>query len=107
MRTGISKDKPAGTGWQSVEGSLTQISVGPSGVWGVNSNDDIWFRGGTYGGEANKVGTGWTNIPGKLIHITSGSTEVLGVNRQNEVWRRTGISESNPTGRDNAARGLR
>ena len=30
-----------GKEWKVIEGSLKMISVGESGVWGVNSNDHI------------------------------------------------------------------
>ena len=33
------------------------VSVGQSGVWGVNVNDDIFYRTGTYG-DPDSQGTG-------------------------------------------------
>lgn len=86
-----------GTGWQSVPGELTQISAGRPGVWGVNSNDDVFYREGTYG-DSSVVGCRWTYVQGKLVYVTSGSTGVIGVNRQNQIYRRTGINRDNPTG---------
>ncbi|PVD26562.1 hypothetical protein C0Q70_14239 [Pomacea canaliculata] len=97
FRKGISLDNPGGTGWQKVDGSLAQISAGPSGVWGVDANEDIFYREGTYGGHIT-VGSGWTPVSGKLTYITSGSGMVLGVSSKIEMFRRTGISETNPTG---------
>ncbi|PVD26561.1 hypothetical protein C0Q70_14238 [Pomacea canaliculata] len=96
FRDGISPQNPAGTSWQMVDGKLTQISAGPSGVWGVNANDDIFYREGTYGGHVT-MGSGWTNVPGTLAYITSGSEVVVGVNREKRILRRTEISEGSPT----------
>lgn len=38
-----------GSTWVKIEGGLNCVSVGPSGVWGVNVNGLIFYREGTYG----------------------------------------------------------
>ena len=63
-----------------VEGGLKHVSVGKSGVWGVNGMDHIWFRLGI--APEKPDGTGWRRIAGGLKQIDSGSSGVVyGVNR--------------------------
>ena len=50
--------------WARIDGRKCHISVGPSGVWGVNSANDIYFREGTFPNPA-AVGTSWTRVKGK------------------------------------------
>lgn len=71
-------------------------------MWGVNSNDDIFYREGTFG-DNGVVGCSWTNIPGKLKYVTSGFGTVWGVNSQDQIFRRTGITRTTPAGRSDAA----
>ena len=35
--------------WQKIDGALKCVSVGPSGVWGCNKSDQVYYRTGTYG----------------------------------------------------------
>eukprot|EP00058_Branchiostoma_floridae_P010020 XP_002595508.1 hypothetical protein BRAFLDRAFT_69086 [Branchiostoma floridae] len=88
-----------GTSWQQLDGSLRYVSVGPAGVWGVNCNNDIWYREGTYGDE-RAVGSRWRLVSGKLKQLTVGYNVVWGVNARDEIWIRVGITSSNPTGTD-------
>eukprot|EP00058_Branchiostoma_floridae_P012052 XP_002597540.1 hypothetical protein BRAFLDRAFT_78909 [Branchiostoma floridae] len=83
--------------WQQVEGGLKFVSVGQSGVWGVNSNDRILYRTGTYDNEASP-GSGWVYIDGRLKQISSGNNIVWGVNSNDDIYMRSGISSSLPQG---------
>ena len=65
------------------------MSVGPAGVWGVNCNNDIWYREGTYGDE-RAVGSRWRLVSGKLKQLTVGYNVVWGVNARDEIWIRVG-----------------
>ena len=38
-------------------GNLKQVSVGECGVWGINAEQQVWFRINTYGDPENE-GTG-------------------------------------------------
>ena len=38
-----------GTKWENIAGKAIEVSVGNSGVWVVNANNDIFYRVGTYG----------------------------------------------------------
>ena len=68
------------TNWRKIDGSLTHVTVGKSGVWGVNKNHLIFFREGVT--SSTPQGTGWTLQSGGLIQIDSGSSGVVyGVNR--------------------------
>ena len=57
MNSGDYIYRRTGNTWQRVSGRLKVVSVGQSGVWGVNANDDIFFRTGTYG-DPDSQGTG-------------------------------------------------
>ena len=48
LSIGITTNAPAGTGWSSIIGGLTQINVSPvtNEVWGVNSNNQVYYRDG-------------------------------------------------------------
>ena len=46
-----------GHNWQRIDGAAVQVTVGPSGVWVVNRNHDIFYRKGTYG-DKNTAGSG-------------------------------------------------
>ncbi|KAI8505091.1 hypothetical protein Bbelb_172000 [Branchiostoma belcheri] len=87
----------AGTGWQRVSGGLKFVSVGRSGVWGVNRNDQIYYRTGTYRDEAS-AGSGWVRIDGALKQISSGDNIVWGVNSNDNIYIRQGICWSSPSG---------
>jgi len=90
--------KWTGSGWEIIDGGLNVVSCGESGVWGVNNEDEVWYRKGTYGGGAS-AGTGWEQVDGLLTWISSGAAgEVWGTNKEGDVWKREGISISNPTG---------
>ena len=52
--------------WQQIPGGLTKISKGDSGVWGVNSNDNIFKL------NSNTDGNSWTQIAGGLVQVSSG-----------------------------------
>ena len=88
--------------WQYVAGRLKQVRISQkrtqrtdsrlknqisvSGfhdrvVWGVNSNEEIWYRNRNYK---------WQRIPGSLKMVSAGQAGVWGVNRQNQVFYRPG-----------------
>ncbi|XP_078679919.1 uncharacterized protein LOC144915421 isoform X2 [Branchiostoma floridae x Branchiostoma belcheri] len=96
-RTCISTNAGTGTGWQYVSGRLKFVSVGRSGVWGVNSNDQIYYRTGTFRDEAS-AGSGWVRIDGALKQISSGDNIVWGVNSNDDIYIRQGICWSSPAG---------
>ncbi|KAI8480726.1 hypothetical protein Bbelb_415190, partial [Branchiostoma belcheri] len=84
--------------WRSVDGLLKFVSVGSRGVWGVNRNDDIFYRSGTLENKASS-GSGWVKIEGKLKQISSGHS-VWGVNANDDIFIRQGVTSTNPTGTD-------
>ena len=51
--------RKTGNAWQRISqsGGLKCVSVGQSGVWGVDRNDYIYYRTGTYG-DVDTAGTG-------------------------------------------------
>ena len=64
---GITAARPQGVSWTPVPDKLKYVSCGALGCWGVNSNDDIFYRSGV--SRSNCAGTGWRQIPGKLKQI--------------------------------------
>ncbi|XP_073458094.1 fish-egg lectin-like [Aquarana catesbeiana] len=62
---------------KSIPGKLRQIDAGAGGVFGVNSNDDIY----------QWVDNNWKNIAGKLIHVSVGPAGIWGVNRANNIYK--------------------
>ena len=56
---------------------MTQVSVGPAGVWGVNGRKQIFHRTGTFG-DVDSKGTGWRGVDGSLVQITSRPGQVVG-----------------------------
>ena len=55
-------------------------------VWGVNSNDQIWFKSG----ETDM----WKKIPGGLKQIEVGQLGVFGVNKNDAIWYRVGTNNN-------------
>ena len=47
-------------------------------VFGVNSNDDIFYRGGI--SPSTPAGTNWVRVPGKLSQIDTEGDKVWGAN---------------------------
>ena len=96
--TKIDATNPTATVWQQVDGSLTQIAVGPHGqIWGVNSANQVWYRTGI--DATHPTGTSWQGVDGSLTQIAVGPHgQIWGVNSANQVWYRTGIDATHPTG---------
>ncbi|CAB4026060.1 Hypothetical predicted protein [Paramuricea clavata] len=66
--------------WTQVDGLLSHATVGKSGVWGLNKDDEIFFRLGVT--PDTPSGTGWQKLYGLLKQIDAGSSGVVyGVNR--------------------------
>ena len=47
-RTGITDATPEGSAWMKLDGSLKYISCGEFGHWGVNKNNQVFFREGIF-----------------------------------------------------------
>ncbi|XP_035695746.1 uncharacterized protein LOC118429374 [Branchiostoma floridae] len=87
-----------GTGWNTVGGSLSFVSIGFCGVWGVNPTGVVYYRVGTYGNE-RVPGTGWLTVTGVgLVQISSGQGIVWGVTARYRVYVRIGITAQRPQG---------
>ena len=77
--------------WESIPGALKQIEIGAMGVFGVNGNDQIYYRVGTHN-NPNSSGSAWQHIPGGLKHISSGKSTVWGVNSSDDIYKMINIS---------------
>jgi uncharacterized protein YkwD len=101
------------SGWQQVQGKLTQVSVAnAANVWGVNAANAIWRWDGSQwnlipgiatqvsvgsdgtvwslnsGNIFSYTGSGWQQMPGQLAQVSVGNaTNIWGVNSQQMVWR--------------------
>ncbi|XP_029432825.1 fish-egg lectin-like [Rhinatrema bivittatum] len=83
--------------WENIEGKLKYHTCGPLSCWGVNSNNDIFYRWGSTPDSCK--GSRWQQVEGKLSMIEVGSEgTVYGVTSQGSVFRREGITASNPIG---------
>ena len=70
--------------WQHIGGKLKWISSGKNVVFGVNSNDDIFYRAGIT--SSAPAGSHWVHVPGKLAHIDTHGDFVWGVNSANNAF---------------------
>ncbi len=75
--------------WTRLDGGLKCVAVNNNGViWGVNSNNNIFFRA--------SLTTPWIGVAGSLIQVSVGNNLVIGVNTANEIWCRTDVNPANP-----------
>uniref|UniRef100_A0A8C5RA36 Uncharacterized protein n=1 Tax=Leptobrachium leishanense TaxID=445787 RepID=A0A8C5RA36_9ANUR len=80
-----------------IEGSLTYYSCGLYGCWGVNSNNDIYYR--LNASPTNCKGSSWKQVVGRLVMVEASTDGVVyGLNNVGQIYKRDGISLSNPTG---------
>nr|KAG5697726.1 hypothetical protein BaRGS_006248 [Batillaria attramentaria] len=86
--------------WYWIRGlNLTQITAGEAGVWGVTSDNSLYYRAGTAGGcKSLQPGTDWVNVDGDLTQVSSGNDVVMGVTSENAVYMRDFVNSQNPTG---------
>ncbi|XP_029433080.1 fish-egg lectin-like [Rhinatrema bivittatum] len=83
--------------WENLEGKLKYHTCGSLSCWGVNSNDDIFYRWGSTSDSCK--GSRWQQVEGKLSMIEVGTEgTVYGANAQGSVFRREGITDNNPIG---------
>ncbi|XP_055769966.1 fish-egg lectin-like [Salvelinus fontinalis] len=95
-----------GDKWIRLPDSLKHITVGPAGIWSINSETKIskyvagnWVTYLFFQLNLNCQNKGWSHIDGKLSMIevaTDGS--VFGVNSAGDVFTRDGITASKPEG---------
>ncbi|XP_069802791.1 fish-egg lectin-like [Dendropsophus ebraccatus] len=89
--------KPAVLSYNQLEGNLKYYSCGLYGCWGINSNNNIYYR---YDVQPTSCrGSRWQQIDGSLVKVEVGTDgSVYGVNSQGNVYKREGISAKSPTG---------
>ena len=74
-------------GWRQLSGGLRIAAITDnSQIWGINSNQEIFYSPDT--------GGNWTKIPGKLvnIHVSSNGKHVIGVNSGQTIYYKSGNS---------------
>ena len=71
--------------WELIPGNLKQITVGHMGVFGIDSDEVVYYRKGTHKNPTS-AGSDWQEIAGKLSYISSGRNAVLGVNSRSEIF---------------------
>ncbi|XP_066461761.1 fish-egg lectin-like [Eleutherodactylus coqui] len=80
-----------------IEGSLKYYSSGLYGCWGVNRNNQIYYRFDVQ--PMTCRGSFWKNIAGSLVMVEVGTDgSVYGVNSAGKVYKREGISCTNHVG---------
>ncbi|XP_063292051.1 fish-egg lectin-like [Pelobates fuscus] len=80
-----------------LDGRLKYYSCGRYSCWGVNSNNDIFYRLNVSPNDCK--GSEWRQVDGNMIMVevaTDGS--VYGINTIGNVYKRNGVSFSNPGG---------
>jgi len=85
--------------WVHIGGSLKQISAGKAGVWGVNRNDDLYYRMGTFGDNGSS-GFRWQMIGGiKMTWVAVGTNFIVGITPAGAVkaYGPIGLSEEGGT----------
>jgi hypothetical protein len=56
-------------GWTNIAGKLKQITVGPLGTFGVNEQDEIFYRTGTGEDNASQGSNGFITTAAKKIYF--------------------------------------
>jgi carbonic anhydrase len=84
-----------GASFEKVDGGLKWISVGESGVWGVNSGGTVYFRVGI--DADNLRGTGWTSRWSGYSQVSSGRHGVWLVSAKYVVSFASPESSASPT----------
>ncbi|XP_041427682.1 fish-egg lectin-like [Xenopus laevis] len=80
-----------------IEGKLKHYACGPLGCWGINSDNEIYYR--NHVTPSSCKGTAWSKVEGSLIMVEVGTDgSVFGVNSEGSVYKRDGISPKNPRG---------
>ena len=67
--------------------NVLQVSAGNCGVWGINSEQCVFYRLNSYGDPDNE-GTGWIKIEGKFQQIYSGANCVLALAGNRDIYFR-------------------
>ncbi|XP_063800074.1 fish-egg lectin-like [Pseudophryne corroboree] len=83
--------------WTGLDGSLKYYSCGPFGCWGVNSNNNVYYRYNV--SPTSCQGTQWQLVDGYLVMVEVGTDgSVYGVNSDGYVFYRNGVTSASPTG---------
>ena len=88
-RKGAKTESPTGSGWKCIAGSLSKVSVGPAGVWGLDSKNQVLFRDGTQEDLDDTDGSGWTALDGKFIGLAVGEGIVWGLGANRDFFYRS------------------
>ncbi|XP_054911448.1 fish-egg lectin-like isoform X2 [Poeciliopsis prolifica] len=84
--------------WSTVSGTLIYFSCAPTGCWGVNAEQWIYF---TKISNSCDMSGGWNRIAGEAVNVEVGSDEnTFLVNQNGVLYERAGISGSVPQGSD-------
>ena len=72
--------------WVPVDGYISRVTVGKSGVWRVNREYNVFFREGI--APSKPIGKKWSHLADKMVQIDAGSSGVVyAVNRFGFVFR--------------------
>eukprot|EP00727_Mastigamoeba_balamuthi_P005694 m51a1_g1744 putative tectonin beta-propeller repeat-containing protein 1 (304) ;mRNA; r:191657-193335 len=79
-RVGITPQRLTGTGWETIQGAMTQLSVGPRGnVVAVDWQNKIYFRKGVT--SRNPSGSSWQVYESTLLQVSySNNGQIWGTN---------------------------
>ena len=89
-RKGAKTESPTGSGWKCIAGSLSKVSVGPAGVWGLDTKNGVMFRDGTQDDPDDTDGSGWSSVDGKFISLAVGQGVVWALGANRDFFYRSG-----------------
>lgn len=85
---------------------LSQISVGYNAIWGVTTDNHVWFRKGVSGDTAGisedaAIGSGWVQMVGNMAAVSvAPNDQVWGIGSEDRcLYFRGGVSSSELTGK--------
>ena len=93
-RAGISNTNYIGKEWVKIDGSLTHVSCGRSGCWGVDSTEHVYYIDGVL--LQSCLGPSLVAVDGKMKQVEVGEIEdVYAINNNGNLYVRLGVTKIN------------
>lgn len=96
-RTGISNTNYVGKEWVKIDGSLTHVSCGRSGCWGVDSAEHVYYIDGVF--TRSCLAAGLVAVDGRMKQVDVGVlADVYAINKHGNLYVRLGVTKTNAFG---------
>ena len=96
-RTGVVNSNHVGREWVKIDGSLSYVSCGALGCWGVDSTEHVYYIDGV--SRHNCAGASLILIDGQMKQIEVGAiSDVHAINSNGNLYVRLGVSAVNVFG---------